>query len=31
LKILTSKLQERDLLGGLGVVGRTILEWILKK
>jgi hypothetical protein len=24
-------LQERDLLEGLGVDGRTILEWILKK
>jgi hypothetical protein len=25
------KLQERDLYGGLGVDGRTILEWTLKK
>ena len=24
-------LQERDLKGGLGVDGRSILEWILKK
>ena len=24
-------LQERDLYGGLGVDGRTILEWTLKK
>ena len=32
LKFLKVKLQERDLLErGLGVDGRTILEWILKK
>ena len=31
LKILTGKLQERDLWGGLGVDGRTILEWTLKR
>ena len=30
-KILTGKLQERDLSGGLGVDGRTILEWTLKR
>jgi hypothetical protein len=33
-KILTGKpvnLQERDLWGGLGVDGRTILEWTLKR
>ena len=29
-KILVN-LQERDLWGGLGVDGRTILEWILKR
>ena len=30
-KILTGKLTERDLWGGLGVDGRTILEWTLKR
>ena len=30
-KILTGKPQERDLWGGLGVDGRTILEWTLKR
>ena len=30
-KMLTGKLQERDLWGGLGVDGRTILEWTLKR
>ena len=30
-KILTGNLQERDLWGGLGVDGRTILEWTLKR
>ena len=30
-KILTAKCTERDLWGGLGVDGLTILEWILKK
>ena len=32
-KILTGRLnlQERDIWGGLGVDGRTILEWILKR
>ena len=31
IKILTGKLQEGDLWGGLGVDGRTILEWTLKR
>ena len=31
LKILTGNLQERDLWGALGVDGRTILEWTLKR
>ena len=30
-KILTVNLQERDLWGGLGVDGRTILECTLKR
>ena len=30
-KVLTVNLQERDLWGGLGVDGRTILEWTLKR
>ena len=30
-KILTGKPTERDLGGGLGVDGRTILEWTLKR
>ena len=30
-KILTGILQERDLQENLGVDGRTILEWVLKK
>ena len=32
-KILTGKptVQERDLWGGLGVNGRAILEWTLKR
>ena len=30
-KILTINLQEGVLWGGLGVDGRTILQWILKK
>ena len=30
-KTLTDKLQERILYEGLGVDGRTILEWTLKK
>ena len=30
-KFLQVNLQERDLLGGLGVDGRRILEWTLKK
>jgi hypothetical protein len=30
-KILTVNLLERDLWGGLGVDGRTILEWTLKR
>ena len=30
-KILTGNLEERDLKGGLGVDGRTILEWTLKR
>ena len=29
--ILTLILQERELWGGLGVDGRTILEWTLKR
>ena len=29
--ILTANLQERDLWGGLGVDGRTIVEWTLKR
>ena len=31
LKILTGKSIEKDLWGGLGVDGRTILDWILKQ
>ena len=31
LEILTVKIQEIDLYKGLGVDGRTILEWILDK
>ena len=30
-KILTGKPQKRDLSGGLGIDGRTILEWTLKR
>ena len=30
-KMLTGKPTERDLWGGLGVDGRTILEWTLKR
>ena len=30
-KIVTVNLQERDLKGGPGVDGRTILEWTLKR
>ena len=30
-KVLTGKLQEGDLWGGLGVDGRTILEWTLNR
>ena len=30
-KIFEVNLQERDLWGGLGVDGRTILEWTLKR
>ena len=30
-KILTVHLQERDLQEGLGIDGRKLLEWILKK
>ena len=30
-KILTGKPEETDLWGGLGVDGRTILEWTLKR
>ena len=30
-KIKQVNLQERDLWGGLGVDGRTILEWTLKR
>jgi len=30
-KILTDNLQQRDLWGGLGVDGRIILEWTLKR
>ena len=31
LKILTGKPTKRDLWGGLGIDGRTILEWTLKR
>ena len=30
-KMLTVNLQERDIWGGLGIDGRTILEWTLKR